>query len=222
MWKEPAYSISWDRCAVRDFSWGHCRWIRYGHYNSAVSLRHVYTKCVTIKKFLGLSMRFPQQNSIYISYFSISRAKYQNQPTLLDFRALTIPGHEHKSRSFLLSYPISQILHLSHAAQILFFLNWYSGGWSPTGSTRHYGHQWPIVPAPGDYNDGEIGGMIGRGNRSTRRKPVTVPLCPPQTPHANRTRTCTAAVGSQRLTAWLTARPFKGLQFNSSLTDTST
>jgi hypothetical protein len=30
----------------------------------------------------------------------------------------------------------------------------------------------PIVPAPGDY-DGEIGGMmIGRGNRSTRKKPA--------------------------------------------------
>jgi hypothetical protein len=41
------------------------------------------------------------------------------------------------------------------------------------------------VPAPGDYDDGEIGGMIGRGNRSTRRKPAPVPLCPPQTPHAN-------------------------------------
>jgi hypothetical protein len=38
----------------------------------------------------------------------------------------------------------------------------------------------PIVPAPGDYNDGEIGGMIGKGNRSTRRKPAPVPLCPPQ------------------------------------------
>jgi hypothetical protein len=58
----------------------------------------------------------------------------------------------------------------------------------------------PIVPAPGDY-DGEIGGMIGKGNRSTRRKPAPVPLCPPQTPHAARTRTRAAAVGSQRLTA---------------------
>jgi hypothetical protein len=28
--------------------------------------------------------------------------------------------------------------------------------------------EWPIVPAPGDYDDGEFGGMkIGRGNRST-------------------------------------------------------
>jgi hypothetical protein len=30
----------------------------------------------------------------------------------------------------------------------------------------------PIIPAPGDYDAGEIGGMIGRGNRSTRRKPA--------------------------------------------------
>jgi hypothetical protein len=43
----------------------------------------------------------------------------------------------------------------------------------------------PIVPAPGDYDDKEIGGMmIGRENRSTRRKPASVPLCPPQNSHA--------------------------------------
>jgi hypothetical protein len=59
----------------------------------------------------------------------------------------------------------------------------------------------PIVPAPGDYDDGQIGGMIGRGNRSTRRKPAPVPLFPPQTPPAARARTRAAAVGSQRLTA---------------------
>jgi hypothetical protein len=48
----------------------------------------------------------------------------------------------------------------------------------------------PIVPVPGDYYGGEIGGMmIGRGNRSSRRKPAPVPRCPPQTPHAARTRT---------------------------------
>jgi hypothetical protein len=59
----------------------------------------------------------------------------------------------------------------------------------------------PIVSAPGYYDDGEIGGMmIGRGNRSTRRKPAPVPLCP-QTPHAALTRTRAAAMGSQRLTA---------------------
>jgi hypothetical protein len=41
----------------------------------------------------------------------------------------------------------------------------------------------PLVPALDDYDDEEIGGMIGRGNRSTRRKPAPVPLCPPQIPH---------------------------------------
>jgi hypothetical protein len=41
-----------------------------------------------------------------------------------------------------------------------------------------------IMPAPGDYDDGKISKMIGKGNRSTRRKPAPVPLCPPQTPHA--------------------------------------
>jgi hypothetical protein len=41
---------------------------------------------------------------------------------------------------------------------------------------------WPIVPAPGDCEDGEFGGMNGRGNRSTRRKPTPAPLYPPQIP----------------------------------------
>jgi hypothetical protein len=59
----------------------------------------------------------------------------------------------------------------------------------------------PIVPAPGDYDDREIGGMTGKGNRSTRRKPAPVPLYPPQTPQAARMRTRVATVRSQRLTA---------------------
>jgi hypothetical protein len=59
----------------------------------------------------------------------------------------------------------------------------------------------PIVPAPGDYGDIEIDGMIGKGNRSTWIKPAPMPLCPPQTPHAARTRTRAAAVGRQPLTA---------------------
>jgi hypothetical protein len=70
----------------------------------------------------------------------------------------------------------------------------------------------PIVPSPGDYDDGEIGGMIGRRNRSTRRKPAPVPLCPPQIPHAARKRTRASAVGSQRLTASATAWPLSPLE----------
>jgi hypothetical protein len=55
----------------------------------------------------------------------------------------------------------------------------------------------PFVPAPGDYDVGEISGMIGRGNRSrpTRRKPAPVRLCPQKTPHAERIRTRADAMG---------------------------
>jgi hypothetical protein len=84
-----------------------------------------------------------------------------------------------------------------------FFLIRIGGGGVQTGSTRHVSHFWPVVPAPGDCDDGEFGGMkIGRGNRSTRRKFAPAPLCPQQIPLVQiRTRTRAAEVGSQRLTA---------------------
>jgi hypothetical protein len=68
---------------------------------------------------------------------------------------------------------------------------------------------WPLLayctsPRWHDGDCGAIGGMkFGRGNRSTRRKPAPVPLCPPQIPYdQNRPRIRAAAVGSQRLTAF--------------------
>jgi hypothetical protein len=67
---------------------------------------------------------------------------------------------------------------------IFFLIGIVSGGVqsSPLGTAAT---NMPIVPAPGDYDDGEICGiMIGRRNRSTRRKPAPVLLCPTQTPHA--------------------------------------
>jgi hypothetical protein len=56
---------------------------------------------------------------------------------------------------------------------------------------------------------GAVGGMkIGRGNRSTRRKPSPVPLCPPQIPYdQTQVRTRDPTVGSQWLTAWDMVRP---------------
>jgi hypothetical protein len=84
---------------------------------------------------------------------------------------------------------------------ILLFLIGIVGGGVQLGPLGTAATNRPIVPAPSDYDDGEIGGMIGRGNRSIRRKPAPLPLCPPQTPHAAATRTRAAAVGSQRLTA---------------------
>jgi hypothetical protein len=60
-----------------------------------------------------------------------------------------------------------------------------------------------------DDGCGSISGrQIGRGNRSTRRKPAPVPLCAPQILHVlTWARTWTAAVVSRRLTAWAMARP---------------
>jgi hypothetical protein len=50
-----------------------------------------------------------------------------------------------------------------------------------------------------DDECGPIGGMkIGKGNRSTRRKPAPAPLCTPQIPHD---QTRATGVGRQRLTA---------------------
>jgi hypothetical protein len=81
-------------------------------------------------------------------------------------------------------------------------------GSSPLGTAATSGllHK-PQMIDEGDY--GAISGMkIGRGNRSTRRKPAPAPLCPPQIPHdQTRARTRAAAVGSQRLIAWAMARP---------------
>jgi hypothetical protein len=51
------------------------------------------------------------------------------------------------------------------------FFNWYSGGGGvQLGPLGTVSINRPIFPAPGDYDDGEIGGMIGKGNWSTRRK----------------------------------------------------
>jgi hypothetical protein len=49
----------------------------------------------------------------------------------------------------------------------LFFLIGIVGGGVQFGPLSTAATNMPIVPAPGDYNDGEIGGMIGKGNRST-------------------------------------------------------
>jgi hypothetical protein len=58
-------------------------------------------------------------------------------------------------------------------------------------------------------NCGAVGGIkFVKGNRSTRRKPTPVPLCPPQNPYdLTRAGTRAAAKGIQRLTARTMARP---------------
>jgi hypothetical protein len=65
-------------------------------------------------------------------------------------------------------------------------------GLSPIGTAATSGLFYkPHMIDEGDC--GAIGGMkIGRGNRSTRRKPASAPLCPPQIPH-DQTRARTRA-----------------------------
>jgi hypothetical protein len=71
-----------------------------------------------------------------------------------------------------------------------FFIIWGGGDWV------HFVRRPPI-------------GKIGRENRSTRRKPAAVPVCPQRMPHdLTWDRTRAAAVGSRRLTAWAMARPY--------------
>jgi hypothetical protein len=66
----------------------------------------------------------------------------------------------------------------------LTFFNGIVGGTVQLGPIDTEATNRPIMPAPGDYDDREIGGL-GRGSRSTRIKLAPVPLCPPQTPHAS-------------------------------------
>jgi hypothetical protein len=108
---------------------------------------------------------------------------------------LSLFGQEQKKKR--VGENVERILYL------YFFLIGVVGGGVQLGPLGSAATNRPTVPAPGDYDDGEIGGLIGRGNRSTRRKPAPVPLYPPQTPRAARTRNRTA-VGSQRLLNTLT------------------
>jgi hypothetical protein len=97
--------------------------------------------------------------------------------------------------------------------EIIFFIIIPSGvRLSPLGAAATTG----LLYQPQMLYDGDCGAIgvmtIGRGNRSTRRKPVPVPLCPPQIPHdLTWAQTWAAVVGSQRLTASAMARPTKYL-----------
>jgi hypothetical protein len=95
------------------------------------------------------------------------------------------------------------------AVSLLFFLIRMEGVvYSWVNSARRPLTSLMFLP-PGDYDDGEFGWMkIGKGNRSTRRKPAPAPICPPQMPLDQiMVRTRAAAMGSQRLTAWAMAGP---------------
>jgi hypothetical protein len=86
---------------------------------------------------------------------------------------------------YLLERLLKSVCQSVALCSLFIFFNSYSGGGVKMGPLGTAATNRRIVPAPVDYDDGEIGRMmIGRGNRSTRRKPAPVPLCPPQIPYA--------------------------------------
>jgi hypothetical protein len=61
-----------------------------------------------------------------------------------------------------------------------------TSGWSvtvSTGTEATTGLLYQPRMIMDDNEGGTVGGMIGKGNRSTRRKHAPVPHCPPQIPH---------------------------------------
>jgi hypothetical protein len=131
-------------------------------------------------------------------------ALYGTQRFTVEFTRAPHPELDESSPT--LSHPTSirWVLLLSHTR--LVFFSWDRVRLRPLGTSAT---NWPTVPAPDDGWWGMWSSRwneIGRGNRSTRRKPASVPLCSPQIPH-NLTWALTraAAVGSRRLTAWAMA-----------------
>jgi hypothetical protein len=95
-------------------------------------------------------------------------------------------------------------LYLSGYLCLYYFLL-FLAGWD-------WGHYWRILPAPDDrwwwlWSNSWNEDWQGKPKYS-EKKTAPMPLCPPQMPHDfSWDRTRTAAVGSQRLTAWAMARP---------------
>jgi hypothetical protein len=128
-----------------------------------------------------------------------NKTKKHGTPTVKMDRPTYFPVGRNRARTMML------MNHRTFKSYVVFKSHSGRGGGGglqlgPLGTSSTY---WSIVPAPGDYNDGEFGGMkIGRKNRSIRRKSAPAPLCPPQIPlDQNLDRTRAAALGSQRLTA---------------------
>jgi hypothetical protein len=91
-----------------------------------------------------------------------SRKETETEPTKKQYNCTVTHVQKYFSKENLTVASIFLILIVGGGAQLDSF---------GTAATK-----WPIVPDPGDYDAGKIGGMIGRGNRSTRRKPAPGPL----------------------------------------------
>jgi hypothetical protein len=107
----------------------------------------------------------------------------------------------------LVRRPLIGLLYLQCRWSFSIFFSWGGVRLSPLGTSTT---NWPTVPALDDrcWMWSTWWDEHWQGNRSTRRKPASVPLCPPQISHdLTWYRTRATEVGSRRLTAWAMARP---------------
>jgi hypothetical protein len=110
--------------------------------------------------------------------------------------------------SFLL---LAWLRHLPYIVRNFFKFLWVGWGWVHLVDRPLLGLSYQPRTIDDDDECGAVGRMrIGRGNRSTRRKPAAVPLRPPQIRHeVTWARARAAAVESRRLIAWATARSLR-------------
>jgi hypothetical protein len=95
-----------------------------------------------------------------MSQVAVSHRKYRNSITDLmylcrNWQHSPVRGVGSRN-SVMRSFGIKQSLRFS----LLCFFNWYSGGGVQLGPLHTAATNRPTVPAPGDYNDGEIGGKM--------------------------------------------------------------
>jgi hypothetical protein len=90
---------------------------------------------------------------------------------------------------------------ITTSTTFFFFLIGIVGGGVQLGPLGTAATRRPIVPAPGDYNDGEIGGMIAREAEALGENLPQYCFVHHKPHMPARMRTQAAAVGNQRLTA---------------------
>jgi hypothetical protein len=113
-----------------------------------------------------------------------SKTKNKNSLICFEIKAISYKMSAYTAYSLIVNHWRHQNNVNGTGRTFLFFLIGIVGAGAELGPLGTTATNRPTVPAQADYDDAEIGGMMtGRGNRSTRRKPASVPLCPPQIPH---------------------------------------
>jgi hypothetical protein len=122
---------------------------------------------------------------------------------------LRYPGSGIQKLRTIISYTVINVICVfrktTHACSIIFLMGW---DWVHLVLQPLFGLLYQPQMIEDDDDCGAVGRMrIGRGNRSTRRKPAPVALRPQQIPHdLTQAQIRVAPVGNKRLTSWAMAR----------------